>query len=244
MKVTFFVCSILYIYTNAFRTDQNLSPEIIKSINNFFLNNIIPGFNDQIGFVAIDQKLDPLPGNLVSGSSEKSVNLGVCNAIGRVSYNVRNLKGLSSLALHNLILVSGKTDNVNLTVNFQAHLSLSLIAEIHGDALAKCGLIKLNPGVDGQVVASNIEIQINAEGKVIMNPDRTSELVSIIVDSSNLNWKRLDVDLSGINKIFNPVLDLAVLMIKQQFQKKIEDVIDGQINNAVTKALPIHIPFI
>jgi len=197
---------------------------------------LLPAVNSRLPEVIRNLGLDPLA-TVVSGSGViGKTNLGICTAKAKGSYNIKNMEGLSSLAIRSINSETFETtgSGVNGEVSFYATLGSTLSAQVSGKVKASCSVVSDKVGISGNVSAKGV-IGTGAM-TYVATLGNTNCLTSVSIKSLSLSYSDIDVNLGGLgvfNDFLAPLVDLVDDLFGNQIRNALTPVIEDAIDDAI-----------
>lgn len=204
-----------------------------EELLNELIEAFIPVINKNIPKWIEDAGLDPWKEVVDGKETLGKINLGVCTAKVKASYDIKNMEGLSSLIIDNATLSNvdfSDLSKVTGDIKLNAELTSKLKADVSGKLKAECGVISESVKISGNVKATDV----TGTGKGSFSADLSGGacLTTVKLSSLSLDYKDIDVNIDGLG-IFNDFLDPLVDLIDDIFGSAIK----GEIANAVKPVL-------
>lgn len=225
--------------------EQKATSDPIQDFLNAIIKSLLPKINSEIQSAIKSNHLDPW-GQVAHGSDTLgSINLGICHASVRASYNVGNMKGLSSFDIKSLQISSAHQDGNNPgklvgTVTMSGALGSNLSAHVGGGVEAKCGFIHKSVGLGGTATVKGTTV--NATGSFTASIDGNKVcLNSVIISNASIDYGNVDVSIDGLgifNSFLSPLIDVIVGLFKGQIRGAISSALTPLINKEVSSVIP------
>ncbi len=198
-------------------------------ILNQVLKALIPKLNGELGSEIKKGGLDPYP-HVASGSESFG--------IGKASYSVTNLTGLSSLEFVDIVVnnVSGSNNSLSGDLAYHVQLKSNLSTNISGQV----AILFAEPSISGSITISGATI--SGEGTFSSSTDGTKICLNTInVTSSNFNYADANAEINGagiINDIIKPLENLILDAVKGDIRSLISGAIKSIFNQQANGLLP------
>lgn len=215
-----------------------------QTILNNLIEAFIPTLNDKLPDWISSQGLDPMASVISGDDTLGKINLGICTASAKASYDVKNMKGLSSLQIDSATLViddDASPSSITGTISMDAKLGDSLTTDAGGKIKAACGILSESVGISGSADASGVTgtIELNYTASVSSSE---AELLNLDITSMSLNYSDLKVKIDGLG-IFNDFLEPLEDLIFGVLGDWIKDTLSGVVEPIITSLLGDLVPF-
>lgn len=219
----------------------------VESIINSLLAALLPTLNKQLPAFIKAEGLDPLEKVVSDDITLGKINLGVCTAKAKASYDIKDMTGLSSLVVETLTLdtITSQTNlaDVTGTLSLSVKISSDLTAKVNGKVKAACGVISEKESISGKVTAKGA----TGKGKATFSAGISTSkscLNDVTITSLSLNYKNVDASINGLG-IFNEFLDPLVDAVNDLFGSYIKDalapVVKKELNEEIDNIVPMCI---
>lgn len=216
----------------------------IESVINSLLAALLPAINKQLPSFIQSEGLDPLDKVVSDDETLGKVNLGVCKAKAKASYDIKDMKGLSSMEVETLVLdsIDSQDDlsNVTGTLSLSVKLNSDLTAKVSGKVKAACGVISETASISGKVTAKGV----TGKGKATFTAGISTSkscLNDVKITSLSLDYKNVDVKIDDLG-IFNDLLDPLVDAVNDVFGKYIKDALAPVVKTELNKLIDDIVP--
>lgn len=216
----------------------------IENALNLLIDAFIPVANKQIPKLIKDAEMDPWSEDLSGKETLGEINLGVCKAKATASYKIKDMTGLSTLVLGNVVL--SKLDfsdpaNIKGEITLDASQTSNLVAKVSGSVKAACGFISESVGISGKVTAKGVTGKAKGTFVAIISSEKAC-LESVNISSLTLNYSEVQAKIDGLG-IFGPLLDPLVDLIDALFGKAIKEEIAKQLKPILNNLMNDELPF-
>lgn len=216
----------------------------IESTINALLAALLPAINKQLPSFMQSEGLDPLDKVVSDTITLGKINLGVCTAKAKASYDIKDMKGLSSLQIDTMVLDTidsqDNLSNVTGTLSLSVKLNSDLTAKVSGNVKASCSIVSEKVGISGKVTAKSV----TGKGKATFSAgisSSTSCLNDVTITSLSLNYKDVDVKIDDLG-IFNEFLDPLVDAVNDLFGSYIKDALAPVVQKELNKLIDDIVP--
>lgn len=217
----------------------------IEQLLNKMIQNMLPKINSGIQGAITSGHLDPW-GQIAHGSDTLgSINLGICDASVGASYNIGNMRGLSSFTINSLVITNvhqdgGDASKLTGTLVLKASLKSNLSAHAGGSVEAKCGFVHPHVGIGGTAtvsgttgIATGTFTASTENGNICLN---TISISAMAIDYNNIN---VSIDGLGVfNSFLGPLTSAISNLFKGPIRNAIASAVQPIINSKVNDALP------
>ncbi len=215
----------------------------IEETLNALIEKLLPILNASLPTYIEDAGLDPWDEVLSGKETLGKINLGICTAKVKAKYNIKNMKGLSSLVIQSLTVESMESSGettVTGTMKLAAKLSSSLSAKIGGSVSAECGVVKESIGISGKATAKGVTGQGNLTYTAELSVG-SSCFTALKVKSLSLDYDDIKVEIDGLgifNSFLQPLIDLIDVLFGDAIKGEVADALKPVFNDLIGKELP------
>lgn len=198
-------------------------------ILNQILSALLPKINDAIGGAIKEKGLDPYK-HVASGSKSFG--------IGKASYSVTNLTGLSSIEIKAIKAsnVSGSGANLSGDMAMFVKMTSNLGAKISGDVK----ILFADPGISGSLKVKGATV--SGEGGFSASVDGTKVCLNKInITTADFNYTNASASIDGagiINDILKPLENLILDAVKGDIRNLVSGEVKSVLNEQVDGFLP------
>ena len=221
----------------------------VQDTLNLMINALLPVLNKELPAFIASEGLDPLENVDSSKDTLGKINLGICKAKAKANYDIKDMKGLSSMEVKSATITSiGSTNNlsnISGTISLSVKLNSNLSAKVSGKLKASCSGISESVKISGKVTAKGVTGNGDATFEAALSDNKGASCFSTI-DINKLNFKYNDIDVKidglGIfNEFLKPLVDVVDDLFGEYITDELTPVIRNELNKELTKILPVCI---
>lgn len=218
----------------------------VENTLNSLIAVLLPLINKELPGTIVSEGLDPL--EKVDSGSDKlgKINLGICKAKAKASYDIEDMKGLSSMEIKSMTITSiGSTSNlssVSGTMSIYVQLNSNLSTKVSGKFKASCSGISSSEKISGKATAKGVTGNGEVSFESTLSESKGESCLNTIkVTKLNFKYKDIDVKIDGLG-VFNDFLKPLVDAIDDLFGEYIVDDLTPVVKNALNKELKKILP--
>jgi hypothetical protein len=203
---------------------SKLLNEIIKAM--------LPEANSYIDSAIRSGGFDPL---------QKVISDSKSFGIGKASYSVTDLTGLSSLEIQSMEVsnVTGNPPNLSGDATIHLVLNSDLAANIEGDVKIK--FPPADPGISGSITVNGCTVSGDGIFKATVDSSQIC-LTQVNVTSADFNYSSADAKINGpkiINVIIKPLENLILDAVKGDIRSLVSGQLKSIVNSEISNLLPL-----